>query len=274
MTHEATVRVVLRQLMPAWVSYPLAGVEYLPGGYTNRNYRIEVDGNAYVLRIAQGNSPRPTERRYLDIPAAPDVVAYDARRGHLLTRWIEGRILAESPPTPEEAGQYLADLHGQIPTGLGTYDYRAEISAMFRQAASVDPQVLACFEDDHWVPRERRGCHNDLNPWNIVRVESGPAPNAFRTLDWESAGDNDPLFDVVGLCLGLGWGIDEATDGIAAYAMAGRTIAATTSRLRQTFRAFLVREYAWAVAQVAIGNSRDEVRNQAIQSRDGLAEWR
>ena len=49
----------------------------------------------------------------------------------------------------------------------------------------------------------------------------------LRTLDWESAGDNDPLFDLVGLCVGLGWGIREAQTCHAAYRRDGARIEAT-----------------------------------------------
>ena len=271
---EPAVRAILTALMPAWGSHEVQGIEYLPGGYTNRNYRVEVRGRAYVLRVVEGAGPRSSERDYLALDIAPDVVAYDVSRGHLLTRWIPGQILADSPPSPGEAGQYLADLHARIPPGLNRYDYNGEVTSMFRRARHVDPAVRACFEATAWRPATWRGCHNDLNPWNIIRVEGGKeAVVGFRTLDWEAAGDNDPLFDLVGLCVGLGWGMDAALACHDAYRQGGTGIGATETRLTNTFRAFLIREYAWAVAQLASGNDRDEIRAQVAASRDALADW-
>ena len=319
---DAAVTEILTTLMPAWKSHEVASIRYLPGGYTNRNYRVEVDDRAYVLRVVEQHRARDAERDYLALDVAPDVVAYDSRHGHLLTRWIDGRILADAPPTPEEAGEYLAHLHARIPMGLNRYDFTDEVSTMFRRARHVDAAVRDCFERIAWRPMAWRGCHNDLNPWNIIRTQaphcrvgrvgndggslslcaafaSGPATptchgtiapgrdaparvysmagdggSRFRTLDWESAGDNDPLFDLVGLCVGLGWGIDEALACHDAYREGEPRIGETATRLADTFRAFLIREYAWAVAQLATGNDREGVRQQVATSREALAAWR
>ena len=44
--------------MPAWGSHEVQRIDYLPGGYTNRNYRLEVQDRAYVLRVVEGAKPR------------------------------------------------------------------------------------------------------------------------------------------------------------------------------------------------------------------------
>ena len=266
---EAGVAALLRTLVPAWASRSPARIEYLPGGYTHRNYRVEVDGDAYVLRVVERNPPNRHERRFLAVAAAPDVIAYDERHGHMLTRWIEGRILAAAPPAPAEAGAYLADLHRQIPFGVRRYDLNAQVDALLRPAlakeadiASADRRASAAvakaFRRLAWRPSALVGCHNDLNPWNIIRVEGG-----FRTLDWETAGDNDPLFDLAGLCVGLGWHFEQAMACVDEYRRNAMLQHATPQRLRETLAAFHVREYAWAAAQLAAGNQRDEIRQQA-----------
>ena len=277
------VETALRILKPDWADRPVSRFDYLPGGYTNRNYRIEIGDGVYALRVVERSVPvtyepspdhrksQVTEERYLQIAAAPDVVAHDVDTGHLLTRWIVGSVLAQAQPTPREAGAYLAALHRQIPMGVRRYDYRQEVAAMFRRAERVDPPVAECFEDLQWAPTVRCGCHNDLNPWNIIRTATPERPaERFRTLDWETAGDNDPLFDLAGLCLGLDWDEAAALACLGSYQAHGGTVETDVDRLADTMRAFLIREYAWALAQVAIGNDGDAIREQARTTRAAL----
>lgn len=270
----------LRTLKPDWAGTPVSRVDYLPGGYTNRNYRIEIGGGSYALRVVDrrgtnGLGPdyrdvQLAEGRYLQIAAAPDVVAHDPDTGHLLTQWIDGPLLSQAPPTPQEAGVYLEALHRQIPRGIRRYDHWQQVTGMLQRAGEIDPLIVQCFQDLGWTPTCRRGCHNDLNPWNIIRSTSSPPGGQFRTLDWETAGDNDPLFDLAGLCWGLDWDETETLDCLGAYQAAGGEVETDRDRVADAMQAFLIREYAWAVAQIAMGNDREEIREQARATRDAL----
>ena len=274
------VRRVLADLVPAWAETPLEHIEYLPGGYTNRNYRLQIDGAAFVLRIVEGHPTHPAENAYLDLAAAPDVVARDARHGHLLTRWIDGTVVADAPLSPAEGAVYLADLHDMVPLGIRRYDYAAEIGAFFQRAQAagrLDADVQSAFDELRWRPTLACGCHNDLNPWNIIRVPDANAQGAFRTLDWESAGDNDPLFDLAGLALGLGWSTDEALACLHAYCQRRRIPRLAPSpeaRFDAALCAYRIREYAWAAAQIATGADRAEIREQEASMRRAVLDWR
>ncbi len=256
---RAEAKAVARQLVPAWRTRPVDAIEYLPGGYNNRNYRLKVDGSEYALRIAR-QPPRPAEARYLAIAAAPDVVAHDAERGHLLTRWIAGPSFADAPPTPAEAGAFLADLHRQIPAGVRDYDAVAHVATMLA-ATGGDPELTGLLGSLRWRPAARRGCHNDLNPWNILRGATG-----IRTLDWEAAGDNDPMFDVVGLGIGCRWGLREMETCRAAYEAAGGTAWANPHHLHAAATLYYLREHAWT-ALIATANNRAEIKAQAAEMR-------
>lgn len=253
---------IAQELVPAWRGRAFDAIEYLPGGYTHRNYKVDIDHRAYALRLVEGDAPRAGERDYLAIAAAPDVLAYDQRRGHMVTYWIDAPLWANAPPTPAEAGRCLAQLHRQIPQGVRRYDVVAEIAALLGQAGRVDAAVLARLRRLRWLPAQLRGCHNDLNPWNVLRTKDG-----FRTLDWEVAGDNDPLFDLVGLGLGLEWQPDAIAECVDAYRQAGMHVRHDADRMPRTILAFRIREYAWAVAQLALGNRRPEIEEQATTMR-------
>ena len=270
------VLAVARELLPAWPTRADCRIEYLPGGYSNRNYRLDIGGAAYSLRIVDGVKPRAGERQYLAVAAAPDLVGYDERTGHMLTRWIDGELLAASPPSPAEGGRYLADLHAEIPSGIRHYDYQAEVEALLADAVHPDPDVVSRFRKLAWAASEHRGCHNDLNPWNVIRAsrKAEAEQSRFRTLDWEFAGDNDRLFDLVGLGHGLHWTSAQLAACAEAYAgtPTGQTcpLHATPRRLEDTVCAYRIREYAWAAAQIGVGNDRPEIIEQAVTMRRAI----
>lgn len=265
---------LLAALLPAGSETRPTRIEYLPGGYTNRNYKVAIGEATYALRVVDGRQPYTAEQSYLALDFAPDVVAYDSTHGHLLTRWIAGDVVANAPMSVDEAAAYLAALHSALPLGIRRYNYAAEISAFFAQAQQsglLHMDVATIFERLRWRPSTLCGCHNDLNPWNIIRTSDDDM--RFRTLDWESAGDNDPLFDLAGLALGADWPIGDALACLDAYCERTRIAlpkAAREARLRDTLRAYRIREYAWAVAQLAAGNSRDEIKTQAETMRQAV----
>ena len=257
---DNVVESVLR-LVPKWRSERIEHVEYLPGGYANDNYRFECGGAAFVLRIACGPAmPRTAEMRYLELPIAPSVVASDPVRGDMITRWIEGALLADIPVEPHEMALYLRQLHDTVVRGIRRYDVVAVVRNYFRDAPISAVAATALRRLD-WSIMELAGCHNDLNPWNVIRCRK-----TWRTLDWEFAGDNDPLFDLVGLGYGLGYD-DDAFDALVAEYYRERP---SDARLRQTRIVYQLREHAWAARQVRLGNQREGVATQVISSEREL----
>ena len=242
------VSAAVAELAP-WLG-PIEKSVYLPGGYSNDNYRITVDGEDYALRLCR-KQPAAAERTFLTLEIAPDVVAYDAEHGHMVTRWIEGALVVEQPLSVVSAAEYLKALHWLIPTRVSRYDVAATIR---RDLASGEGQQSAyhLLETIDWQAASIAGCHNDLNPWNIIQTGDG-----LRTLDWEYAGDNDPVFDLVGFAHGAGFDIDATTALKNAY-----DPSISAEHLIRTIAIFQLREHAWAVRQIAAGNDRPEIVEQ------------
>ena len=231
-------------------------LEYLPGGYTNDNFRFRIDAEVFVVRMVRTPSPRPFERYFANLPVAPELIAFDTSSGHMITRWVEGDLLTTSRLSPVEASSYLRELHDAIPSSVTRYDVTEHISRYF-EAAGQAGKEQPWLERIRWNEDGLRGCHNDLNPWNIIRAKTG-----MRTLDWESAGDNDPLFDVISYCYGAEYG--DAESLLCAETYLGRSLSEET--LRKTQAIFQLREYAWAISQISAGNVRDEIIEQRDQS--------
>ena len=253
---ERVVETILR-LMPAWRGEGIERIVYLEGGYANNNYRFQCGGEAFVVRIVRGpEMPRDAEMRFLELPMAPRVVAADPVRGDLITRWIEGTLLADAPAEPQEAASYLQELHGTVPRGIRRYD-AVQVVRDYARQAPVSRVAATALRRLDWSVAEAAGCHNDLNPWNVIRCGE-----SWRTLDWEFAGDNDPLFDLVGLGYGMAYG-EDAFDALVAGYYADRP---SDRRLVETRILYQLREHAWAQCQIRAGNPRDPVAAQAVAS--------
>src|ERR1700736_5439963 len=85
--------------VPGWIGRPRTA-EPLTGGITNRNYRVTVDAESFVVRIpAESGSllgiDRRIEREASRLAAAagigPEVIAFIEPEGVLVPRFIEGR---------------------------------------------------------------------------------------------------------------------------------------------------------------------------------------
>ena len=271
----------LKKLRPQWRIESVTAVQLLPAGYANDNYRLTYLGADYVLRIAR-QSPLPIDRafekRLLGGPVAlltAPLVAYLLPEGHMLTRKVAGPLLVDAAQDRTAVAQYLARLHSRMPPLGRRYDLVLAIGRDLKVAAQHGEATPAWFAKEHEslarAVLQLRPCHNDLNPWNVIVSAADPA--RWCTLDWEFAGDNDPLFDLTCVAEGLRWSIDETDALIDAYLELIESSRSPTAPQRRAIRkAYFLREYAWALAQLAIGNRRPEIEAQLARSAARLAE--
>src|SRR5512147_1637151 len=85
--------------IPAWAGVENIQVERI-AGLTNTNYRLEVNGERFVLRVSGENTERlgincqhefTAVKNAAALGLAPEVFAFLLPEGHLVTRWIDGR---------------------------------------------------------------------------------------------------------------------------------------------------------------------------------------
>jgi thiamine kinase-like enzyme len=221
----------LEPVLGARGSEPLA----LDGGITNRNYRVVMGGEEYVLRICGKDTAvlgidRDAEcaatMNAARIGVGPEVVAYRPDLEVLVTRWVEGEPATpeelRSAPVLEQVAAALRAVHDGPPLDARfdaftlVVDYRDEVRerggpdpAGYHEASATAARIAAALTgpDHEPVP-----CHNDLLPANFLHDG-----DQIRIVDWEYAGMGDRFFDLGNLAVNNEFRAEDEQRLIAAY---------------------------------------------------------
>ncbi len=244
-----------------------ATIEPLGGGITNRNFKVDVEGAVYVLRMGGAKTEllgidRAVEHaaslRAEEVGVGPSVVDFVESEGWLVTRFIEGRPIAleemRSASVLPRVAEALRRFHGAaaIPGRFDAYavvdDYRAEAEANgasvprdFFVAREVSERIRAARGPQPLVP-----CHNDLLNANFL--DDG----AIRIVDWEYAGMGDRFFDLANLSVNHGFSVEDDRRLLAAYFGLERDTDLAALRLMRFMSDF--REAMWGVLQSGISD--------------------
>jgi thiamine kinase-like enzyme len=262
----------LEPVLGARGSEPLA----LDGGITNRNYRVVMGGEDYVLRICGKDTAVLGIDRDAECEATiaaarlgvgPEVVVYRPDLEVLVTRWVEGRIATaeelRAAPVLEQVAVALRAVHGGPPLRSRfdafalVADYRDEVLARggdppagYDEAAAAAARIAAALggPDHEPVP-----CHNDLLTANFLFEGGAHAAggSGVRIVDWEYDGMGDRFFDLGNLAVNNGFSPVEEERLVAAYfdgPPAPRRVAAL--RLMRVMSDF--REAMWGAVQAVV----------------------
>ena len=214
-----------------WPGRP-ARVTALSGGITNHNFRVDVEGESFVLRMGGAETEllgidRRTEReanhRAFEVGIAPHVVGFAEPEGWLVTRFIRGRPISldemHSPRTIRRVASALRRFHDAAPIP-GAFDSHAVVVDYRREAEAhgvTIPEAYAPAIERSERIRAARGpqssvpCHNDLLNANFL--DDG----AIKIVDWEYAGMGDRFFDLANLSVNNEFGADEDRELMSAY---------------------------------------------------------
>jgi thiamine kinase-like enzyme len=259
---ETRLQEILERLEPA-----LGGLEGVPtplaGGITNRNFRVRMDGEEYVVRVHGRDTDllgidRVAERLASEAAAqlkiGPDVAT--AHEDCLVTRFI-----ACTPAEPaqiiervEEAGRALRAFHDcavGLPRPFWVPDLLARYAAIvhqrggslpsdYRVALDVAAQIGAALPVGTGKP-----CHNDLLAGNLILPEDG---GPLLIVDWEYSGVGHPCFDLGNLSVNNDF--DEDADERLLCAYDGGAPAPERRAALKLMRVLSdARESAWGVVQ-------------------------
>jgi len=244
-----------------------ATVEELGGGITNRNYKITVENEVFVLRMGGAKTEllgidRAVEfaagKRAFEVGVGPEVVHFEPAEGWLVSRFVAGRSISldemRRPSTLTKVAFAMRAFHdaSPIPGGfnaLATVDsYRATAEAHgvaipgeFGRARAIAERIRVARGAQPKVP-----CHNDLLNGNFLDDGS------VRIVDWEYAGMGDRFFDLANFSVNHEFGVVDDRGLLHAYFGRVRDGDLASLRLMRFMSDF--REAMWGVLQSGISD--------------------
>ena len=240
----------------------------LEGGITNRNYRVRFGGEEYVLRLHGKDTrllgiSREAEAQASEAAAALGIAPAVAASfdGGMVTRYVacESLSAADVAARAEEVALALRRFHDAqlaLPARFWVPDLIEDYARTLQELGEGPPPSLR--EAGELATRiaaalpagERRPCHNDLLPGNVIcDARSG----RVMIVDWEYAGMGDPWFDLGNLSVNNDF--DEADDERLLRAYGGGAPArAQRARLKLMRLMSDIREAAWGVVQARVSD--------------------
>jgi thiamine kinase-like enzyme len=243
-------------------------IAQIAAGLTNQNFRAEVEGTPYFVRLPgqstdllavdRGNELHNT-RAAAKAGVGPGVVAVDSETGAFALEWVDGRTMSieafREPGGPARIAEALRQLHAgprfrddfnmfrlaeyylgvaddrsiRIPDG-----YRDELG----KVALIEAALAA-------RPLDTVPCHNDLLAENYL--DDG---GKLWIVDYEYSGNNDPTFELGNTAQELAFDAARQEELCAGYF--GKATPALLARMRLQMIMSDVGWTLWAAIQAAI----------------------
>jgi len=263
-------------------------VEELGGGITNRNFKVNVAGEVFVLRVGGQDTEllgidRTVEHGASLVAASlgigPEVIRFVRPEGWLVTRYVEGRPIPpeemQRPETIERAARTLRRIHDGPPIP-GRFDSFRVVEAYRATAEAHGVRI----PDEYGWAKERadeiergrgfqpeRPCHNDLLNANFIDDD-----RRIRIVDWEYAGMGDRFFDLANFSVNHQFG--EAENEALLEAYFGEVRAEDLEALHDMGFMSDFREAMWGVVQQGISALDFDFAAYADEHFDRLATLR
>ena len=243
-------------------------IQPLSGGLTNTNYKVEVEGTPYFVRVPGASTELlavDRDNEYYNTKAAaeagagPKVLYYLPEYCVMVLEFLEGKTMSKEALNqlgmPTRMAQAIKQLHTgprfltdfnmfrlteyylrlcqerdiRIPDG---YLDRMPTIAQIEKAMSINPLRT--------VP-----CNNDLLAENYI--DDG---KQLRLIDYEYSGNNDPCFELGNTCQEMQFNDDQISEVCTAYF--GDALANRTSRMKLNMIMSDVGWGLWAAIQAEI----------------------
>jgi thiamine kinase-like enzyme len=255
--------------VPGWAGREIR-ISPIAAGLTNQNYRVEVDGRPFFVRLPGASTDllavdRANElhntRAAAEAGVGPRVVHHDPESGALVLDWIDGRTMSndafEAQGMPARIAESLRRLHAGprfrdafdmfrlAEFYLGVADQRSiRVPDGYRdelpKVTLIEAALLA-------RPLPTVPCHNDLLAENYL--DDG---RRLWIVDYEYSGNNDPTFELGNTAQELGFDAARQEELCAAYF--GEATPALLARMRLQMIMSDVGWTLWAAIQAAISS--------------------
>ncbi|MEP6638600.1 MAG: choline kinase family protein [Chloroflexota bacterium] len=253
--------------IPAWAGRTVSAAR-IQAGLTNTNYRVEVDGTPYFVRIPgaatemlavdRGNELYNTKAA-ADAGVAPGVVHSLPAWDVFVLEWLDARTMSVGALGVVGMSSRIAEVLRRLHSGRRFRDDFDMFRLAERYLALVDQRDIA-------IPvgyREHLGllpaiegalathplptvpCHNDLLADNYL--DDG---GRLWVVDWEYSGNGDPAFELGNTCQELGYDEGQVRELCAAYF--GEASPALLARMRLQMIMSDVGWTLWAAIQARI----------------------
>jgi len=256
--------------VPQWVGVRDLRASPLGGGITNRNFRIDIGDDSFVLRIAGANTELlgiDRKNEYITnlaaggLGIAPEVYYFIEPEGYLVTRFIKAAPLPPAelrqPANLRKVAQILRTIHSmpEIPGQFIVFRIVEEYAHVARRYDVRFPNNFGWLLEKMYAAetalKEEAGplspCHNDLLNENFLQ-DNG----RIYLLDWEYAGMGDIFFDLANLSVNHNFTDEEDKQLLSAYF--GEVTKKNWARLKIMKILSDFRESMWGLVQIGISD--------------------
>ncbi len=276
----------------------LLEIATISGGITNRNYRLDAERGAFMLRVAGEQTALLGIDRAHEFAAATGAhgvgvgakpIAFLAQHGAILTQFIADAttLTAASAAEPARLERIVATLkraHGAafFPNSFSPFRTVRDYLALALERGVEFPTDLSwLLERAAEIEAALRGraqicpCHNDLLPANLL--DDG---RDIWIVDWEYAGNGNCFFDLGNLAVNLELNAAQCEELIRMYF--GHTSPSLTAQLHLMRLASDLREAFWGYLQSGISSLEFDFAGYGAQhldrfrqnvATDGYAGW-
>ena len=195
------------------------------GGMSNKNFRVDLDGKSYVLRVPGNGSEGMVERANEEYNAIescklgvnPPIYYFNADNGVKLADFVENAETLNAATIQRHDNmrkivtiyQTIHNSHIRLKNEFNVFREIEKYDELMNQVGAqmydgwetVRPQVMSLEEHLNSLGVDLKPCHNDALYENFIKAMDG----TIYLIDWEYSGMNDTMADFAALFLEAGF---------------------------------------------------------------------